>query len=170
MAEQLDFGWVYELTPLATFRMVTRLEHLTEVARHLDHQQHSILELRERQGLFRHVAQRQLDTDAGRGRFFSSPLMLKQTDIWHPANWDGSRQYESAGEISGMSVSISGGGALTPIGAGGTRLSLSLTIVASGRLSGRRTEAGLAESLTKTIEGEHEFRLIWLGRQQKAGF
>jgi hypothetical protein len=171
VAEQLDFGWVYDLTPLATFRMVTRLEHLTELARHLDHQQHSILELREREGVFRYVAQRQLDLDSGsRSRLFSSRPVLKQTHIWQPANWDGTRSYESTAEISGMSVSIAGGGAVTPIGAGGTRLSLSLTIAASGRLSGRRTEASIAESLSQTIEAEHQFRLIWLDRATSSGF
>ncbi len=166
MAEQLDFGWVYETTPLATFRMVTRLEHLTEEARHLEHQQHSILELREREGFFRYVAQRQLDVDSGaRVRFLSSRPMLKQTHVWHPANWDGSRRFVATGEISGMSVNIAGDGAMIPIGTGGTRLSLSLVVEARGRLAGRNVEAGIAQSLAQTIEAEHAFRLIWLDRQ-----
>jgi len=171
VAEQLDFGWVYDLTPLATFRMVTRLEHLTEEARHLEHQQHSILELRERDGLFRYVAQRQLDLDSGsRTRLFSSKPVLKQTHVWQPANWDGSRRFETTGEVAGVAVSIVGGGGLIPIGAGGTRLSLSLTIEATGRLGGRKTESGIAESLTRTIEAEHAFRVIWLDRQSQSGF
>lgn len=170
MAEQLDFSWGYDLTPLATFRMVTRLEHLTEEARHLDHQQHSVLELREREGVFRHVAQRQLDIDSGSRRLFASRPVLKLTQVWQPADWDGSRSYETTGLVTGMSVSISGGGALTPTGAGGTRLSLSLNIVASGRISGRKTEAGIADALSKSFEAGHEFRLIWLGRQAQSGF
>jgi hypothetical protein len=171
VAEQLHFGWTYDLTPLATFRMVTRLELLTEQARQLDHQQHSILELREREGVFRYVAQRQLDLESGsRTRLFSSRPMLRQTHLWQPPNWDGSRSYETTGEITGMAVTMAGGGALTPIGAGGTRLSLSLTISASGRLSGRKTESGIAESLSKTIEAEHEFRLSWLAGQAQGSF
>jgi hypothetical protein len=171
VAEQLDFGWVYEITPLATFRMVTRLEHLTEEAQHLEHQQHSILELREREGLFRYVAQRQLDVDSGpRARLFSSRPMLKQTHVWQPPNWDGSRRFDATAEISGMSLNIAGDGAITPTGTGGTRLHLSLVIEARGRLAGRKTEAGIAESLAQTIEAEHAFRLIWLDRQGRAGF
>jgi uncharacterized protein DUF2505 len=173
VAEQLDFGWVYDITPLATFRMVTRLEHVTEEARHLDHQQHSVLELREREGLFRYVAQRQFDIDSGaRGpRFFGSrATVLKQTQIWQPSNWDGSRRYDVTGELSGMAVEIVGDGGLTPIGAGGTRYSVSLTIRSTGRLAGRKAETAIAESLTRTIEAAHAFRTIWLDRQAHSGF
>lgn len=165
MAEQLDFGWVYDITPLATFRMLTRLEVLTEEARRLDHQQHAVLELREREGLFRYVAQRQLDLDSGRSRMFAGKPVLKQTQIWQPSNWDGSRRYDTTAEISGMSVSITGDGGLTRVGAGGTRFGVSLTIEAAGRLGGRRTEAGIAASLTRTMEAENAFRLAWLDRQ-----
>jgi uncharacterized protein DUF2505 len=173
VAEQLDFGWVYDITPLATFRMVTRLEHVTEEARHLDHQQHSVLELREREGLFRYVAQRQFDVDSGgRGsRFFGSKAtVLKQTQIWQPSNWDGSRRYDVTGELSGMAVDIVGDGALTPIGAGGTRYSISLTVRSTGRLAGRKAETAIAESLTRSIEAAHTFRTIWLDRKEHTGF
>jgi hypothetical protein len=171
VTEQLDFGWVYDITPLGTFRMVTRLEHLTEQARHLGHQQHSILELREREGLFRYVAQRQLDLDSGgrRGLFAAKPV-LKQTHIWQPPNWDGSRRFDTTAEISGMSVSITGDGGLTPVGAGGTRYSLSLTIQSSGRMAARKVETRIAESLSRTVEAEHAFRLSWLDRQAHNGF
>lgn len=172
MAEQLDFGWVYDLTPLATFRMITRLDHLTEEARHLAHQKHSILELREREGLFRYVAQRQLDIDTGsRVRIFASRPILTQTQIWQPSNWDSSRRYDATGEISGIPVIIVGEGAVTPIGAGGTRLSLSLTIEStSGRPTGRKTETEIAQLLSRTFEAEHEFRMLWLDRQGHSSF
>jgi hypothetical protein len=169
VAEQLDFGWVYDLTPLATFRMVTRLDFLTEEARHLDHRQHSVLELRERDGLFRYVAQRQVDIGS-RARLFSSKPLLKQTQIWQLPNWDGFRRFDVAAEISGTSMNISGDGAVTPVGAGGTRLSLSLVIEARGRLAGGRAEAEVAEALTATIEAEHAFRVTWLERQEHSGF
>lgn len=169
MTEQLDFGWVYDLNPLATFRMVTRLERLTEEAGHLDHKQHSILELREREGLFRYVVQRQFDpTATARGpRFFGSkPAMLKLTQIWQPSNWDGTRKYDTVGEISGMPVQIAGSGAVTPIGAGGTRYSVSLTVTSSAR----KVETAVAESLSRTVQAEHGFRVTWLQRQSHSGF
>jgi hypothetical protein len=171
VTEQLDFSWVYELTPLATFRMVTRLERLTEEARHLEHQQHSILELRERDGVFRYVAQRQLDVETGtRARLFSGPPMLKFTQIWHAPDWDGSRNYDLTGEISGMSSRILGKGRLVPVESSQARLSLSLTIDATGRLGGRKYEAGIAASLSHTLEAEHDFRLAWLDRQGHNAF
>ena len=169
MTEQLDFGWVYDLTPLATFRMVTRLEYLTEEARHLDHRQHAVLELREREGLFRYVAQRQVDIGS-RARLFASKPILKQTQIWQLPNWDGFRRFDVTAEISGTSVNITGDGAVTPVGAGGTRLSLSLVIEARGRLAGGRAEAEIAQALSSTIEAEHGFRSIWLERQGHTGF
>jgi hypothetical protein len=171
VAEQLHFGWAYDLTPTAVFRMVTRLEQLTEEARQLDHQQHSILELREREGLFRYVTQRQLDLGPGsRTRLFAAKPMLKQTHIWQPAKWDGTRTYDVTAEISGIPVSIVGDGGVTPLGAGGTRFSISLTIEATGRLSGRTPEALIAESLSRTIEAEHDFRMDYLGRPAQSAF
>ena len=173
VAEQLDFGWVYDITPLATFRMVTRLEYLTEEARHLEHQQHSVLELREREGLFRYVARRQIDVVSGGlgSRLFGSKApILKQTQIWQPSNWDGSRRYDVTAEISGMAVEIFGDGGVTPIGAGGTRYNVSLTVRSSGRSAGRKAETAIAESLTRTIDAEHAFRTNWLERKAPTGF
>jgi hypothetical protein len=171
VAEQLDFGWVYDLTPPATFRMLTRLELLTEEARYLDHHQHSILELRERDGLFRYVAQRQLDGGVGsRGpRFFSARPVLKETQVWQPANWDGSRHYDTVAEVAALAVTIEGGGSLTAVGAGGTRYTASLTVTSSGR-SARKVETGIAESLAGTLQDQHAFRLSWLDRQPHNGF
>jgi hypothetical protein len=144
---------------------------LTEEARQLDHQQHSILELREREGLFRYVTQRQLDLGpASRTRIFPSKPMLKQTHIWQPPKWDGTRTYDVTAQISGLPVRIAGDGAMTPLGTGGTRFSLNLTVEATGRLPSRMPEALIAESLSRTIEAEHDFRVSYLERPAQGAF
>ena len=170
MTEQLDFGWVYDTTPLTTFRMMTRLDHRTEEARHLEHQDHSVLELRAREELFRAVTQRQFQGDGvSRGsRLFGSKPVLKQSVVWQPADWDGSRRFEFNGEISALSVTILGGGSLSPAGASTTRYTVGLTVHSSGRGGGRRTEAAGAQSLGHTLQAEHEFRLLWLRRQSSS--
>jgi len=170
VAEQIDLGWVYDLTPLKTFWMVNRLEHLTEQARHLGLQQYSVLELRERDGVFRYIHRRQFDADGARTRMFSGPPMLTWNKAWQPPNWDGSRRFEVNVDITGVPVKITGDGGIQLIGAGGTRYSVSLRVEATGRLSGRLSPASIAHSLATTLQGEHEFRTKWLNRQSPSSF
>jgi hypothetical protein len=171
VTERLEYGWVYNIAPLATFRMATRLEHLDEKATHVGHQGHTVLELRERDGVFRSVTERRVDPDlASYGpRFYSSKNTVKETQLWQPSNWDGSRRYDLTVEISGMAVSLTGGGALAPAGSGGTKYTLNLTIESSGRFAGRKLEEGIGAAIGRTVEAEHEFRLIWLTRQAQHG-
>ena len=121
MAEQIDLGWVYDLSPLKTFWMVNRLEHLTEQARQLGLQQYSVLELREREGLFRYIHRRQFDADGARSRMFSGPPMLTWNKAWQPADWDGSRHFTVDVEITGIPVKIIGDGGIVRVGALGER-------------------------------------------------
>jgi Protein of unknown function (DUF2505) len=167
VAEQLDFTWVYNTSPLAIFRMATRLDHLEEKARYLGHERHSVLELRERDGLFRSVTERQVDV-AFPGwalRLYTPRNMIKQTQTWQPPSWDGGRRYDSVVEVSGVPVRIFGGGELIPVGFGDTRYTISLTITSPARFLGRRIEAVVAGALQRAIDGEHQFRLLWLDRR-----
>lgn len=172
VTERLDFAWVYSITPLATFRMMTRLEHLTEQARNLGYQGYQMLELRERQGIFRAICERKVDRElaAWGPRFFSGSNLVKQSQLWQPASWDGARSVDVTVEIGGISVAIVGGGGLTPLTASSTRYTLSLSFESAGRLAGRKLEAGVAAALGRSLEAEHEFRLLWLGRQVQHGF
>jgi hypothetical protein len=169
VTEQLDFGWVYNVSPLATFRMVTRLEHLQEKARHLGQHDYTVLELRERSGVFRSIAQRQADDIVPpKSRLFGARSMLKESQFWQQPEWDGTRNYDTTMELSTAPVTVSGTGGLAPVGSTGTRYTLTLLIEASAR-SGRRTEADIAEAIGRTIEEEHKFRLMWLERQVPYG-
>jgi hypothetical protein len=172
VTERLDFAWEYDITPLATFRMLTRLEQLNERAKHLGHEGHSVLELRERQNTFRMVTQRRVDPElaAWGPRFFSSKNMVTQTHVWHPPSWDGARGYDATVEIGGISISITGGGKLLPVTAARTRYTLTLTLESSGRLAGSKLENGVAAVLKANIDAEHDFRERWLERQTLPGF
>lgn len=172
MTERLDFAWVYSITPLATFRMMTRLEHLEERARHLGQQGHTVLELRERQGVFHSVFERRVDPElaAWGPRFFSGKNMVKQTQLWQPPIWDGTRSHDAIVEIEGIAVTVAGSGGVSPLSSTSTRYVLNLTVESAGRLSGRKLEAGIAGALGRTIEAEHEFRVLWLERQHSSGF
>jgi hypothetical protein len=171
MSEQLDFGWVYNLTPLATFRMATRLEHLDQKAHYLGHERHAVLELRERGGLFRSITQRQVDVDLPiwASRMFKPRNMIKQTQLWHPPAWDGARHYDAKVEVSGVPVTITGSGQLTPVGYAETQYTINLTVSSSARFIKRKIETIVAGALTRAIEGEHEFRLLWLDRRVQNG-
>ncbi len=170
MAEQIDLGWVYDLAPLKTFWMVNRLEHLTEQARHLGLRQYSVLELREREGLFRYIHQRQFEAEGVKTRMFSGPPMLTWNKAWQQPDWDGSRHFNVDVEITNTPVRIIGDGGIMRIGTGGTRYSVSLRVEATGRLGGTLTEASIAQSLATTLQGEHEFRTKWLARQSPSSF
>jgi hypothetical protein len=172
VTERLDFAWVYGVTPLATFRMVTRLEFLDENARQLGHQGFQVLELREREGVFRSISERRVDPElaAWGPRFFAGKNMVKRSQFWQPASWDGARNFDETYAIDGISVAVSGGGGVVPVSATSTRYTLSLTLETSGRVAGRKLESGVAAALGAGLEAEHEFRLRWLGRQVQHGF
>jgi Protein of unknown function (DUF2505) len=172
VTERLDFAWVYDTTPLAAFRMMTRLEHLTEQARRLGQDSHQILELRERDSTFRFVSDRRVEPAlaAWGPRFFSSRNLVRQTQVWRAPAWDGTRTYDLDVEIGGISIIISGGGGLAPVTASTTGFTMNLTLESSGRGAGHRLEGGVADALSRTFEAEHEFRLQWLARAAPKSF
>src|SRR6201995_2236906 len=149
MAEQLDFDWTYALSPLAAFRMVTRLDHLEAKAAYLGHERHQVLELRERGGVFRSVTERQVDTKlpAWAPRLFAPRNMIRQTQLWAQPDWDGARAYDADVEVSGVPVRITGGGSLTPVGYSDTRYRISLTVSSRARFIARRVESVVAGAL-----------------------
>jgi hypothetical protein len=166
MPEQVDFDWTYPLSPLATFRMLTRLDHLEAKAQYLGHERHQVRELRERGGVFRSITERQVDTKlpTWAPRLFTPRNMIRQTQLWAPPEWDGARAYDADVEVSGVPVRVSGSGALVPAGYSDTRYRISLTVISRARFIGRRVEGVVAGALRETVEGEHEFRLLWMSQ------
>lgn len=167
MAERIAFSWIYDRSPLEIFRMVTRLDHLEEKARALGHLNHAVLELRDRGGVFRSVATRQVDAQlpVWAPRWLKPRNMITQTQLWQPPTWDGSRRYDATVEITGIPVVARGEGRLTALEWGDrTRYEIVLDVVATRRMLAAKLEGFIAEKLVEGIEGEHAFRLQWLAR------
>ena len=167
MTEHLEFSWMYDASPHDVFRMVTRLDHLEEKAAYLGHRGHRMLELRERDGVFRSVTQRQVDVDLPRWApgFVMPRNTITQTQLWRPPGYDGSRRYDAHVEVGGLPVTIDGEGVLTGVHYTTTRYDIRLDVRSSMPIIGRRVERFVAAQFEQAINGEHDFRLLWLGRR-----
>ncbi|GLY33114.1 DUF2505 family protein [Kineosporia sp. NBRC 101731] len=169
MSAQFELGWVYGVSPVVTFRMMTRLEHLAEKARQLNYEDFHVLELRERAGEFRQVSERQAADIVPARRFFGGKSMLTESLIWQQPEWSGARSGEYSVQLaSAPQVTIVGQLALEPAGTVGTRFSIAVQLETHGRL-GRKGGPEVAESLSQRLQQEHEFRLQWLDRQVPYG-
>jgi hypothetical protein len=167
MTRRLDFSWVYPLPPLALFQMATRLEHLEEKALHLGHQGHAVKELRPRGDLFRSVTTREVEAQIPWYAFLmrlAPAKMITQTQVWHPARWDGHRRYDARVDVSGVPVTITGWGELEPLEWNHTRYSIHLDVESRAWPAGNTIETSVAGSLQTAIDAEHSFRLLWLDR------
>jgi hypothetical protein len=166
VSELLDFSWVYPVHPLAMFQMITRLDHLDEKARYLGHERHHVLELREREGLFRSVTERQVDIKIPwwAAKIFTPKNMITQAQLWEPPTWDGARRYDARVDVSGVPVSILGEGRLTPVDTTSTQYTIRLELHSPAPLIGDKIVSVGADALRRAIHGEHDFRLIWLSR------
>ncbi|GAB6901730.1 DUF2505 family protein [Kineosporia succinea] len=169
MSAQFELSWVYGISPLVTFRTMTRLEHLTEKARQLGYEDFHVLELRERAGVFRQVAERQAADIMPARRFFGGKSVMTETQSWQQSTWNGSRQGEYLVELAAApQVEIVGQLALEPAGTVGTRFTIAVQLETHGRF-GRKGGPEVAASLSQRLEEEHAFRLQWLERQVPYG-
>jgi hypothetical protein len=166
VTEHVEYSWAYPVTPLDMFRMVTRLEHLEQKAEYLGHRGHKMLELRERGGKFRSVTQRQIDTKlpVWAPKFIAPRNTITQWQVWAPPRHDGGRRWDIQIEVAGLPITIVGMGALTSIEYTATRCEISLDVRCTMPIFGRRVERVVTEQMRTTMEGEHEFRLLWLQR------
>jgi Protein of unknown function (DUF2505) len=166
VSEILDFSWVYPLHPFALFQTVTRLDHLDEKARYLGHERHHVLELRERDNVFRSITERQVDVEIPWWAFnlFTPRNMITQTQLWDAPSWDGARRYRTRVEVSKVPVSIRGEGRLTPVDITSTHYTIRLEVDSRTPVIGRKIVQVVAGALQRAIDGEHDFRLEWLGR------
>jgi hypothetical protein len=167
MTEHIQFSEVYDASPHDMFRMVTRLDHLEEKAAALGHRGHRMLELRERDGLFRSVTQRDVDVDLPRWApgFIYPRNTIIQTQLWHPPTYDGSRRYEAYIEVTRVPVTVVGEGVLTGLNYTSTRYDIQLDVRSTFPLVGRKIEKFVAAQFEEAIRDEHEFRLLWMGRR-----
>jgi hypothetical protein len=128
-----------------------------------------MIELRERDGVFRSITERQVDVELPRWApsFLLPRNTITQTQLWGPPSYDGSRRYDAHVEVSGVPVTIDGEGVLTGVQYTQTRYQISLDIRSSMPIIGRRVEKFVAGQFEFAINGEHDFRLLWLDRRSQ---
>lgn len=93
-------------------------------------------------------------------KFVGSTLTIVQTETWHPAAADGSRDADVNGEITGTPVTLRGSAALRPDGAGATQ-SVDLDVKVAVPLLGRKLEPMVVDALRSGLEKEHELGQTW---------
>jgi hypothetical protein len=163
VSESVNDSWVYDTPPEAAFRMLTRLDHLTEQAAYLGYERFGVRELREREGFFRVTAQRLLP-EGRRGR-----SMIEYTQLWHAPSWDGTRRFDAVARFGGPALTVSGQGQLQPAGEGGSRYSMRLSVHSGARFFARQVERDAAAALLRMLADEHAFREHWLAGRATAG-
>jgi hypothetical protein len=170
VSEHIEFSWLYPINPHDLFRMVTRLDHLERKAQHLGHRGHRMLELRERDGIFRSITQREVDVDSTPWwlpSFLLRRSLITQHQLWGPADYAGSRRYDARVELQRVPVNVAGEGTITSVEYTATRYEIRLDITPRSRLIPRRIVQNVTEQLTRTIDDEHEFRLLWLEQRRQ---
>ncbi|MFI7586865.1 DUF2505 domain-containing protein [Spongisporangium articulatum] len=172
MMRTLDFRWVYDIPPYEVFRMVTRLDHLQAKAKALRHTNHAVVELRERQGFFWSSTERQIDVNLPwyAPALFVPRNKFRQTQKWHPSEWDGSRFYDTTVEVTKVPVTIRGYGRLLPMEWYRTEYRVHLEVDSKAFLIGPKIRSFVAERVEETLNDEHEFRLRWLQQHTQRAY
>jgi hypothetical protein len=98
-------------------------------------------------------------------RFVGETIDVKQTDVWEPAQPDGSREGRISLEMVGMPVACNGTMRLTPSGAG-TLLTINGSIKASVPLFGGKIEEAVHQGLTEAARIEEKVGQAWLAGER----
>lgn len=169
----IHFSWLYPVDPHTLFKVVTRLDHLERKAEYLGHRGHKMLELREREGVFRSVTRRRVDIEVPwwflPGKLIPSSR-ITQHQLWGPPDYAGNRRYAARVELQRVPASVTGEGRLISVDYTSTRYEIDLDIVGTLPLTRRSVEQRVCEQMTEAIDGEHEFRLLWLDQRREHAF
>jgi uncharacterized protein YndB with AHSA1/START domain len=93
-------------------------------------------------------------------KFVGETLTVVQTETWHPANADGSRNADVKGEIANTPVTLEG---TARIGADGAQTvqAIDLDIKVAVPLIGRRFEPFVVDAIRSGLQKEHELGRDW---------
>lgn len=167
MTEWVNESWAYDASPAAAFRMLTRLDHLTEQAAYLGYTGFAVRELRERDGFFRVSAERQMP-ELRRGP--ASRVTVRHTQQWHQPGWDGARRFDAVAHFGSSALAVTGQGQLQAAANGSSRYSMRVTIRSGARFFARQIERDVADALSAVLAGEHLFRERWLAARDTDAF
>lgn len=93
-------------------------------------------------------------------KFVGETLTLVQTETWHAANPDGSRDADVKGEISGTPVTLKGTASIHTDGSE-TVQAIDLDIKVNVPLIGRRMEPFVVDAIRSGLQKEHELGREW---------
>jgi hypothetical protein len=94
-------------------------------------------------------------------RFVGQTFTLVQTETWHPANADGSRDADVQGEISGTPVTITGMERIAAEGDSKAVQSINLDVRVAVPLIGRKVEPFVVDALRYGLQKEYELGRSW---------
>lgn len=93
-------------------------------------------------------------------KFVGSTLTVVQTETWHPAGPDGSREADVRGEIPGTPVSLKGTSRIAAAG-GETVQSIDLDVKVAVPLIGKKIEPFVVNAIRSGLVKEHELAHAW---------
>jgi hypothetical protein len=94
-------------------------------------------------------------------KFVGQTLTLVQTETWHPANADGSRDADVQGEVSGTPVTLKGTERISAEGDGKAVQSIDLDVKVAVPLIGRKIEPFVVDAIRSGLQKEHELGRSW---------
>jgi hypothetical protein len=93
-------------------------------------------------------------------KFVGQTLTVVQTETWHPAKADGSREADVRGEISNTPVTLKGTAQITAAGAS-TVQSIELDVKVAVPLIGKKIEPFVVDAIRSGLQKEHELGKDW---------
>jgi uncharacterized protein YndB with AHSA1/START domain len=93
-------------------------------------------------------------------KFVGQTLTVVQTETWHPAKADGSREADVRGEISNTPVTLKGTAQITTAGAS-TVQSIELDVKVAVPLIGKKIEPFVVDAIRSGLQKEHELGKEW---------
>jgi hypothetical protein len=94
-------------------------------------------------------------------KFVGQTLTLVQTETWHPANADGSRDADVQGEVSGTPVRLKGTERIAAEGDSSAVQSIDLDVTVALPLIGRKIEPFVVDAIRSGLQKEHELGRSW---------
>jgi hypothetical protein len=93
-------------------------------------------------------------------KFVGQTLTVVQTETWHPAKPDGSREADVRGEIANTPVTLKGTAGINAQGAGAVQ-AIELDVKVAVPLIGKKIEPFVVDAIRSGLQKEHELGRDW---------
>jgi hypothetical protein len=161
-AMELKLSASYDATPEEVFAIVTDATFREQACEKTKALSYSV-EVSESGGDTIVKVQRELPSDDVPDiarKFVGQTLTVVQTETWHPAKADGSREADVRGEISNTPVTLKGTAQITATGAS-TMQSIELDVKVAIPLIGKKIEPFVVDAIRSGLQKEHELGRDW---------